>query len=40
MPRGLAAVVLACLPFAMGIANTERFPDFAFVIIILTNIIL
>lgn len=39
MPRGLAAAVLAYLPFSSGIKTAVRFPEFAFVIIILTNII-
>jgi cell volume regulation protein A len=37
LPRGLAAAALAALPVSEGIAGTETFPSYAFMVIILTN---
>jgi len=39
MPRGLAAAVLAILPWQMGLPGTERFPEYVFTVIIATIII-
>ena len=39
LPRGLAAAVLASLPFTMGIKGTDFFLDIAFIVIISTIII-
>lgn len=40
LPRGLASAVLASMPVAAGIAGTEGFPSYAFVAIIVTNLIM
>ncbi|HUK84918.1 MAG TPA: cation:proton antiporter, partial [Candidatus Acidoferrum sp.] len=39
LPRGLAAAVLASLPFTSGVPNSQDFPEIAFVVIIVTIII-
>lgn len=39
-PRGLASAVLATLPAAEGIAGTEVFIQYAFVVIVATNLLL
>ncbi|MEM3396308.1 MAG: cation:proton antiporter [Thermoplasmata archaeon] len=38
-PRGLAAAVLATLPLSSGVAGTENFVGFAFLVILFSNII-
>lgn len=40
MPRGLASAVLATLPVAAGVAQTENFVAITFGVIILTNVLL
>jgi NhaP-type Na+/H+ and K+/H+ antiporter len=39
LPRGLAAAVLASLPFTSGIPDSEVFPEIAFMVILTTIII-
>ena len=39
LPRGLAAAVLASLPFASGVPGSEIFPQIAFIVIITTIVI-
>jgi potassium/hydrogen antiporter len=39
LPRGLAAAVLASLPFTSGIPGSEVFPEIAFIVIITTIVI-
>ncbi|MFH1257693.1 MAG: hypothetical protein V1658_02050, partial [Candidatus Micrarchaeota archaeon] len=39
MPRGLAAAVLAFLPFRQGIANLDYFSEIVFLVIVLTNLV-
>lgn len=39
MPRGLAAVVLAGLPMQSGIAGTESFLAYAFIVLAFTNLV-
>ena len=39
LPRGLAAAVLASLPFASGVPGSEIFPEIAFIVIITTIVI-
>lgn len=39
LPRGLAATVLAGLPMQNGIAGTERFLAYAFVVVAVTNLV-
>ena len=39
LPRGLAAAVLASLPFASGVPGSEVFPEIAFIVIITTIVI-
>jgi cell volume regulation protein A len=39
LPRGLAAAVLASLPFVSGVPGSEVFPDVAFIVILFTIII-
>lgn len=40
LPRGLASAVLASMPVSAGIEGTEAFPSYAFVVIIVTNLIM
>ena len=40
LPRGLASAVLATLPAAANINGSERFIDYTFAVIVLTNIIM
>jgi potassium/hydrogen antiporter len=39
LPRGLAAAVLASLPFTSGVPNSQSFPEIAFIVIIVTIVI-
>ncbi len=39
LPRGLAAAVLASLPFASGVPGSEIFPQIAFIVIVTTIVI-
>jgi potassium/hydrogen antiporter len=39
LPRGLAAAVLASLPFTSGVIGSETFPEIAFIVIITTIVI-
>jgi potassium/hydrogen antiporter len=39
LPRGLAAAVLASLPFTSGVPGSEIFPEIAFIVIITTIVI-
>ena len=39
MPRGLAAAVLAIMPFQMGLPGTEKFPEYVFTVIAATILI-
>ena len=39
LPRGLAAAVLASLPFTSGVPGSEIFPEIAFIVIVTTIVI-
>lgn len=40
LPRGLASAVLATMPIAANIKNTEAFVEYTFAVIVLTNILM
>ena len=39
MPRGLAAAVLAAIPFQQGVAGSEKFVGIAFLMLVFTNLL-